>query len=135
MQHPAQPHPSRPQNQATEHAKVKVTRRPVGTKLDGRSWEYKLLVKTRAELSAHVGSPSATQKALIDRAAWLSVYLAKQDARTEAGEFMSDHMSRQYLAWSNSLARTLKLLGLKSAAQQGPDLKAYLARHGESQAA
>ena len=97
-------------------------------KMDGRTWEAKLLKHVRAELVAHVGgTPSATQKALIDRAAWLSLHVAQIDQRTADGRQMTEHDSRTYLAWSNSLARTLKALGLKGVAQQGPDLKTYLA--------
>jgi hypothetical protein len=56
-----------------------------------------------------------TQIALIDRAAMLTLHLARMDAKAiEAGEF-SDHASRQYLAWSNTLTRTLKALGLEPA--------------------
>jgi hypothetical protein len=65
---------------------------------------------------AHVGGkPSATQKALIERAAMLTLHLARMDMRAmEAGD-LSDHASRQYLAWSNTLSRTLTQLGLEAA--------------------
>lgn len=107
---------------------VKVNRRPVHTRLDGRTWEYRLLQKMRADLSGHVGgAPSAPQKALIDRAAWLTVYLAQQDARTASGEFMSEHMSRQYLSWNNSLVRAMRALGFKGATERGPTLREHLA--------
>jgi hypothetical protein len=79
---------------------------------DGRSADAVLLRRTRAGLIAHVGGkPSVTQIALIHRAAMLTLHLARMDARAiEAGEF-SDHASRQYLAWSNTLTRTLRELG------------------------
>jgi hypothetical protein len=97
-------------------AKRKANRRPAHTALDARSWQSKLLRRTEAELLAHAGNtPSVTQKALCKRAAWLTVYLAELDAKATAGAFMSNHDSKVYLAWSNSLAKTLKAIGLKSA--------------------
>lgn len=99
-------------------------RRPRHTALSAKSWEYRLLQKTRDELSRHLGgNPSATQRVLIERAAWLTVYIAKQDAQTQAGgAFMSEHASRQYLAWSNSLVRTMKALGLRGVERRPPSL-------------
>jgi hypothetical protein len=84
--------------------------------MDGRTWEAKLLGKVMADLTAHCGGkPSATQRALIDRAAWLTLYVAKIDRRTAEGGTMTEHDSRTYLAWSNALARTLAKIGLKGA--------------------
>jgi hypothetical protein len=95
--------------------------------LDGRTWEAKLLASTRAELTAHVGgAPSATQRALIDRAAWLTLYLAQMDRRSADLGAMTDHDSRSYLAWSNTLARTLARLGPQAKAAK-PDLASYVA--------
>jgi hypothetical protein len=81
---------------------------------DGRSADARLLRKTRAELTAHCGGkPSATQLALIDRAAMLTLHVSKMDLKAvEAGEF-TQHASNQYLAWSNALSRTLAKLGLE----------------------
>jgi hypothetical protein len=95
---------------------------------DGRSADAVLLRRTKAALVAHVGGkPSATQRALIDRAANLTLHVARMDARAmEQGE-LSDHTSRQYLAWSNSLARTLALLGMDAAKASAPSLRDYLA--------
>jgi hypothetical protein len=83
---------------------------------DGRSADAVLLRRTRAAMIKHVGGrPSATQRALIERAAMLTLHLARMDTRAmEAGD-MSDHASRQYLAWSNTLTRTLAHLGLAAA--------------------
>lgn len=113
----------------------KVRRRPAHTSLDARTWQFKLLQKIRAELLAHVGpSPSFAQKALIERAAWLSVYVAEMDAKAKAGEIMSDHAARQYLAWSNALARTLARLGPQAKAGK-PDLASYVASRATQAAA
>ena len=63
--------------------------------------------RMREDLTAHVGgSPSATQKALIERCATLSLHIELMDERRlKIGGQMTDHDSRQYLAWSNSLER------------------------------
>lgn len=97
-------------------------------KMDGRTWEAKLLRETRRDLADHCGcTPSATQRALIDRAAWLTLYIAQIDRRTAEGRAMTEHDSRTYLAWSNSLARTLAKIGLKSSAQQAKSLRDHIA--------
>lgn len=87
-------------------------------KLDGRSREASLMRRTAAELTAHVGgSPSATQRGLIDRAAWLTLHVAQLDDRAlQSGGFMGEHDARQYIAWSNALTRTLRQLGTKGEA-------------------
>jgi hypothetical protein len=107
----------------------KPRRRPAHTSLDARSWQFKLLQKTKADLLAHAGGkPSITARALIERAAWLTVYVAEMDAKARAGELMSAHASHQYLAWSNSLARTLSRIGFQDAASQTPSLADHIAR-------
>jgi hypothetical protein len=104
------------QTTTTKPAKGKVRRRPSHMRLDGRSWEYRLLEKTKAELRAHVGpKPSITQLAMIEETAWLKVHLAQMHAKAQSGELMSDHAARQYLAWANSLGRMMSRLGLKGA--------------------
>jgi len=95
--------------------------------LDGRTWEAKLLAATRADLVAHVGgAPSATQRALIDRAAWLSLHIAQMDRRTADGHAMSEHDSRTYLAWTASLSRLLRQLGPQAKGAKPPDLASYI---------
>jgi hypothetical protein len=84
-------------------------------KLDGRRREARLMQNVRDELAQHVGgNPSAPQRALIERAAWLTLHVALMDAKLmEEGEGAthSERDSRQYLAWSNSLTRIMKQLG------------------------
>lgn len=93
-------------------------------KLDGRTREGRLMRDVRAELTAHVGGkPSATQKALIERAVWLSLHIAQLDAKAAAGRAMTEHDSRTYLAWSNSLTRTLREIGLKGAIEAPKSLE------------
>lgn len=97
-------------------------------KLDGRTREARLMRQVRAELTAHVGgNPSATQRQLIERCAWLSLHVAQLDARTAEGRALTDHDSRQYLAWSNTLTRTLRQLGLEGRKQRPPTLQDLIA--------
>ena|ERR1041384_4763715 len=82
-------------------------------KVDGRSREGRFLKCVRADLIEHLGgSPSAIERALVERAAWLSLRVAQLDAKMASDGF-TEHDSRSYLAWSNSLARCLRELGLK----------------------
>ncbi|MEK1928492.1 MAG: hypothetical protein AAAC47_01670 [Pararhizobium sp.] len=89
------------------------SRPSVLAKLDGRTREARLMQTVRDDLTAHIGGrPSATQKALIDRAAWLQLHVSLMDAKTlEDGGPLSERDSRQYLAWSNSLTRIMRDLG------------------------
>jgi hypothetical protein len=99
------------------------SRPAVLAKLDGRTREAHLLRRVRAELVAHVGgNPSATQTALIERAAMLTLHVAMLDARMLKTGSMSEHDSKTYLAWSGSLSRALRDLGLKGAAAAPPTL-------------
>lgn len=69
----------------------------------------------RASLVRHVGgAPSPTQHALIELSVQHRMRLVMMDMRfAEAGE-MTEHDSRQYLAWANALARTLVKLGAEA---------------------
>jgi hypothetical protein len=93
------------------------------TKLDGRTKEARLVQSLRAELAAHVGGkPSATQHALIEQAAQLRLRLAVMDRKYAEGGTLTDHDSRVYLAWSNSLSRLMRQLGTKAAPKPAPSL-------------
>ena len=72
--------------------------------------------ETRAELVAHVGgNPSAVQAAMIERACQLTLRIVAMDRKFAETGAQTDHDSRTYLAWSNSLTRTLAQLGVESA--------------------
>lgn len=101
--------------------------RPVAlAKLDGRTREAALMRRVRAELTAHCGgNPNAVQRALIERAAILSLRVAQLDAKIVAGEALTLHDSNFALAWNNALRRTLAALGLEpstAARPSGPTL-------------
>lgn len=90
-----------------KHSKVPST--------DGRSIDGRFLRRVREQLSAHCGNaPSVTQRALIERAAWLSLHVARFDVMALAAGGLSDHATRQYLSYSNSLGRLLRQLGLQA---------------------
>jgi hypothetical protein len=83
------------------------------------SREARLYRSLRLELIRHVGGkPSLAQRALIDRLAWLQVHLALLDERMMRTGELSDHASRQYLAWANTLTRGLGRLGFEAAPAQ-----------------
>jgi hypothetical protein len=97
-------------------------------KLDGRTREATLLREARDQLIEHVGgAPSAVQLRLIERAALLTLHVAMFDARALAGNGLSERDGRQYLAYSNSLARALAQLGLKPSVAPVPTLAEVLA--------
>jgi hypothetical protein len=55
-------------------------------KVDGRTKEGALLATVRAELIEHVGgSPTAVQRAMIERCAWLSLRLSLLDEKIASG--------------------------------------------------
>jgi hypothetical protein len=80
-------------------------------KLDQRTREARLLRQVTADLTAHVGTPSTTQRMMITRAAQLSMQIALMDAKHAKGG-ITEHDSRTYLAWVGSLTRLLVQLGL-----------------------
>jgi len=100
-------------------------------KIDRRQWEARLLRDFKASLTAHLGgSPSFAQSTLIDRAAQLQLRLSIMDRDFGEQGSISEGQSKVYLAWSNSLCRTLSLLGLKAAKAKGPSLAEYMASQG-----
>ncbi len=112
------------------------TTKPIGpysrpaalAKLDGRTKEARLVRETRAALLEHVaGKPSATQAALIERAVQLTLRIAAMDRKFAETGAQTEHDSRCYLAWSNSLRLLLRDLGLKGAASAPPSLAEHLA--------
>jgi hypothetical protein len=98
-------------------------------RLHGNSAERRAAAKLRADLIAHcAGRPSATQRAMIEQAAELKLRLAVMDQDFIRTGRRSAHASRDYLAWSNSMVRLLRQLGLKGAAERGPTLAELLAQ-------
>ena len=78
--------------------------------MDGRTWEARLLARVQRDLTAHVGgSPSVTQRAMIDRASWISLHLAQLDRRTVEARDTPDATAHAALA--GSLSSLLAQLG------------------------
>jgi hypothetical protein len=102
-------------------------------KLDQRTREARLMRQTREALVQHLGGkPSATEKLLIERAANLQLRIATMDRKfSETGE-MTEHDTRTYLAWTGSLSRLLRDLGLKGTPPKPPTVAEVMARGGKS---
>lgn len=95
------------------YSKEMVLARP-----DGRTREARLLKAARAALFTHLGGEdrlSAPQRALVERAAMLQLRVASLDTKIIDGTF-SEFDAKTYLAFSNSLTRTMTALGLEPAA-------------------
>lgn len=70
----------------------------------------------RRQLLDQLGeSPTASQRVLVERVVNLQLSVARIEAKAAEGGGMSEHDTRVYLAWSNSLTRTLRALGLEAA--------------------
>ena len=68
---------------------------------------------------------------LIDRCAWLRLHVMLLDEKIAGGESLTGHDQRSYLAFSNSLVRAMRELGMAPAAAKPPSLQEYLAaKHG-----
>jgi hypothetical protein len=104
------------------------SRPSVLARLDGRTREGRLVRDTRAQLVAHLGgNPSVTQAALIERAVQLTLRIAAMDRKFAADGKMTELDTRTYLAWSGSLSRAVRDIGLKSVGQKAPSLQEHLA--------
>lgn len=93
------------------------------SKLDGRSRPARLMRKVRAELIAHLGGrPSTTQLMLVEQVVQLRLRMALMDEKFAITGEQTLHDSATYLAWSGSLARLLRHLGMKGPAPKAPSL-------------
>jgi hypothetical protein len=91
---------------------------PDSRRLHGNSSERRAAARLRADLIAHcAGRPSATQMAMIEQATELKLRLAVMDHAFIRTSRRSAHASRDYLAWSNSMVRLLRQLGLKGVSE------------------
>jgi hypothetical protein len=89
------------------------SRPPAFAKLDKRTREAGFMAWVRHDLTEHIGgNPSVTQRMLIDRAAILSLRLAKLDQKIIADESFTLHDNNHAIAWSNALTRVLVALGV-----------------------
>lgn len=129
--------PFLPLSSSTEAAPTRAARRTDVARWPLRwagvsvSREGELFRAVERQLVRHVGGkPTAAEELLIGRLAMLSVHLAHLDERALRDGRVSPHASREYLAWSNSFARGLKLLGFHARSAQPPTLAELLAGTG-----
>jgi len=95
--------------------------------IDNRSREGRFLSAARHRLSQHLGGdPSTTQLVLIDRIAWLMLHCFMLDQRIAAGGDWGENDRKCYLAFSNSLVRSLREIGLEAGAGREPTLAEVL---------
>jgi len=95
---------------------------------DGRSREARLLKQMREALIRHLGGEdklSPPQRVLCERAAMLQLRCAVLDEKIVDGTF-SEYDAKTYLAFSNSLTRTMTALGLEPAAPRRKTLDEHL---------
>ena len=79
--------------------------------LDRRTVEARFIADATARWTNFVGgSPTESEKELINRAAMLSLKIQQMDRKILATEDFSEHDSNYYLSWVNSLAKILKML-------------------------
>src|ERR1700746_1531117 len=91
--------------------------------IDNRSREGRFLSAARHRLIQHLGGdPSTTQLVLIDRIAWLMLHCFMLDQRIAAGGDWAENDRKCYLAFSNSLVRSLREIGLDAGAGREPPL-------------
>jgi hypothetical protein len=105
--------------------------------LDNRSREARYLAAARQRLIDHIGGhPSTTQLVLIDRCAWLMLHCFLLDQRIASGKQgwgQNDH--KCYLAFSNSLIRAIRELGIEVDKAKSPSLADFMASCGMDPAA
>jgi len=96
--------------------------------VDQRSREGRFLATARHQIIEHVGgNPTIAQCILIDRIAWLMLHCHLLDERIVSGERDWGENDRKcYLAFSNSLVRALREIGLEGNAGREPTLAEVL---------
>jgi hypothetical protein len=73
----------------------------------------------RDELTAQVGgTPSATQKYLIERIVMVLLRIELMDNVALRNSTLTESQARDYLAWNNTVSRMLRALGTKPARQE-----------------
>lgn len=115
---------TRPPARAARQAVPRANRRPPGTAMDGRSREFRLAERTRADLVASLGgNPSPVQSLLIEECVSIRVRLWQCNALLESGQASTDAQSKTYIALTNSFTRVLHRLGVNTAARAKPAVR------------
>jgi len=96
--------------------------------VDGRSREGRFLAAARAQLFRHLGgNPTIAQRILVERLAWLQLHVVLFDERIANGGQFTDCDRREYLAFSNSVLRGMREIGLEPTAAAAPSLAETMA--------
>ena len=96
----------------------------------GNSRNGRFLAAAREELTNHLGGGplTAAQRILVERIAWLRLHVALFDEKVANRDGpMTDRDRASYLAFSNSLVRATRELGLERVTDKPPTLAEYLA--------
>lgn len=97
-------------------------------KRDGRTREARLVKCLHDDLVAHVGGkPSVTQRVLIDQACALRLRIALMERDGIGEREMSQQRQIQFLAWTGSLTRLLRDIGLEGAPAPKPTHSEWMA--------
>lgn len=98
----------------------------LGKVLDGRSRWGRFVRAYERMLRQHLGGdPSAIQSVLITRAVRLALHVEMMDERSLM-KSMTDIDTRNYLAWANTLRRTLVALGIEPGGADASQLSGQL---------
>ena len=109
-------------------------KRPIGpysrpgilAKLDWRTRDMRRLRAFIADMTAHLGDPSAVEREIISRAAVKKLRLEKFDERAFVDGGLSDRDRREAYGLENSFRRDLQVLGLERREPRQPSLQEYL---------
>lgn len=95
--------------------------------VDGRSAEARRMKEIRADLEAQIGENISTaQRMMIERIAVLMLRMELMDRQSLKDAEFSEKNAREYLAWTNSCARMLKMLGLQGKPAKAKTLRDHL---------
>lgn len=101
--------------------------------MDRRTRAGKFWKAVEAELVAHVGTPTAPQRLLIQSATLKATRLAlMSDALLQGEDIHAESSQDKALAWLNSLRHDLQALGLERRTALTPTLADYLEAKDEA---
>ena len=113
---------ARNQRQVGPYSRV-LNRGAIGDYIDGRSTIGRFCRDLEKQLIKHCGgSPSITQKLLIDRVVRATVQLDTLDKKMMSGDGWTDHDSRTHGGLLNRQRLLLRELGRDAAEKRGPSI-------------
>jgi hypothetical protein len=123
-----------PEKSATDRRRLgpysrKLHRGAIGDCVDGRSAEGRFIRDLEKQLVDHVGgSPTITQRLLIERVIRINIQLGALDQKVASGCW-TDHDARTHAGLQNAYRLTMRELGLKAAAARQVDALEYIRQH------